>query len=147
MQCLARARVALATHTVREAVAHGFRREMYVATPVGATTLEGYVDLVYRDDDGLVVVDYKTDAHRPDEDLAPRLTHYRIQGAAYALAVADATGEAVARCVFCFLDPAGAREVTVTGADLAAAIAEVRGLVRREWESPSPPEPAVPAEL
>ena len=31
-----------------EAVAHGFRREMYVATPVDGTTLEGYVDLVYR---------------------------------------------------------------------------------------------------
>ena len=62
----ARARVALTTRTVREAVEHGFRREMYVATPVDGTTLEGYVDLVYRRPDGLVVVDYKTDAWRDD---------------------------------------------------------------------------------
>ena len=34
--------------SVQEAVAHGFRREMYVATPVDGITLEGYVDLVYR---------------------------------------------------------------------------------------------------
>ena len=70
-------------------------------------TLEGYVDLVYRDDDGLVVVDYKTDAVGDAADLARRMAHYRIQGAAYALAVGDATGEPVVACVFVFLDPAG----------------------------------------
>ena len=52
--------------------------------PVGDTLLEGYLDLLYRDADGLVVVDYKTD-HLPDEpSLEARLGHYRRQGAAYA---------------------------------------------------------------
>ena len=41
-------------------------RELYVAAPVGDRLLEGYVDLLYRDRDGLVVVDYKTD-HAPDD--------------------------------------------------------------------------------
>ena len=32
------------------------------------------------------------------------MAHYRLQGAAYALATGDATGEPVAACVFVFLD-------------------------------------------
>ena len=59
---------ALARGRARERDASGPRaagqywRETYVAVPLDGITLEGYVDLVYRDDDGLVVVDYKTDA-------------------------------------------------------------------------------------
>ena len=105
----ARARVALATPTVREAVAYGFRREMYVGTPVGATTLEGYVDLVYRRPDGLVVVDYKTDTWRDDADLDAKVARYRLQGASYAVALEQATGEPVAECVFVFLGERDAR--------------------------------------
>ena len=84
--------------------------------PVEGLTLEGYVDLVYRDrsgGDGLVVVDYKTDAIADDAMLAARLAHYRVQGAAYAIAVAAATGERVDRCVFVFLAPDGVREVEI----------------------------------
>ena len=76
---------------------------MYVATPVGGTTLEGYVDLVYRRPDGLVVVDYKTDAWRDDADLDAKVARYRLQGASYAVALEQATGEPVAECVFVFL--------------------------------------------
>ena len=96
------------TRVVREAVAHGFRREMYVATPVDGTTLEGYVDLVYRRPDGLVVVDYKTDAWADDADLDGKVARYRLQGAAYAVALEQATGEPVAECVFVFLGGDGA---------------------------------------
>ena len=63
----ARHAVALATpHRARRGRTHGYWREMYVAVPVDGMTLEGYVDLVYRDPDGLVVVDYKTDAWRDE---------------------------------------------------------------------------------
>ncbi len=62
--------------------------------PLEGITLEGYVDLVFRDDDGLVVVDYKTDAVDP-ATRAERVVGYRIQAAAYALAIGEATGEAV----------------------------------------------------
>jgi ATP-dependent helicase/nuclease subunit A len=133
------ARAAVATAVVQRAVKHPFWRETYVAVPLGGITLEGYVDLVYRDDDGLVVVDYKTDAVQGDV-LDARVAHYRVQGAAYALAVAEATGEPVVRCVLCVLAPLpeGAREVVIEGDDLAAAIAEVRRLAAAERDAPSP---------
>jgi ATP-dependent exoDNAse (exonuclease V) beta subunit len=100
---------------------------MYVAAPVGASTVEGYVDLVYRDGEGLVVVDYKTDAWRDDVDLHEKVARYRLQGASYALALETATGEPVARCVFLFLAADRAEERVVS--DLPRAIAEVRALL------------------
>ncbi len=124
--------------TVRRASTRPHWRETYVAVPVAGMTLEGYVDLVYRGDTGLVVVDYKTDAVADAAELARRLDHYRIQGAAYALAVAAAVGEAVEACVFVFFDPAGATEVVIDGADLDRAIADVRALVEAERETPTP---------
>jgi ATP-dependent exoDNAse (exonuclease V) beta subunit len=132
------ARAAIASPVVRRAASRAFWRETYVAVPIDGITLEGYVDLVYRDDDGLVVVDYKTDAVS-GETLEARLAHYRVQAAAYALAVAEATGEHVARCVLCILapDPQGATEVIVAGDDLAAGIAEVRRLAATERDAPS----------
>ena len=90
-------------------MAHGFRREMYVAAPVDGVTLEGYVDLVYRRPDGLVVVDYKTDAWSDDTELDAKVTRYRLQGAAW-VALEQATGESVAECVFVFLGDRDARE-------------------------------------
>jgi ATP-dependent exoDNAse (exonuclease V) beta subunit len=109
---------------VQEALAHGYRREMYVATPVGASTLEGYVDLVYRGPHGLVVVDYKTDAWRDDADLDAKVARYRLQGGAYAVALEQATGIPVAECVFVFLGADDARERPVS--DLPEAMAAVR---------------------
>jgi ATP-dependent exoDNAse (exonuclease V) beta subunit len=122
-----RARAAISSSTVMEAVAHGFRREMYVAAPVGSSILEGYVDLVYRRADGLVVVDYKTDAWRSDDDLEEKVARYRLQGASYALALERATGERVASCMFLFLGIEGAEERAVS--DLQPAIDEVRALL------------------
>src|SRR5439155_10736116 len=88
---VALARSALASAIVRRAAARSYWRETYVAVPFDGITLEGYIDLVFRDDDGLVVVDYKTDAV-DTETRSRRVTGYRIQAAAYALAVADAPG-------------------------------------------------------
>jgi ATP-dependent exoDNAse (exonuclease V) beta subunit len=137
------ARAAIESPVVRRAAARPFWRETYVAVPLDGITLEGYVDLVFRDDDGLVVVDYKTDAV-PGDELDARLAHYRVQAAAYALAVAEATGEPVVRCVLSLLDPDGAREVVVEGDDLAAGVAEVRRLAGTERDDPSPlPSPTL----
>jgi ATP-dependent helicase/nuclease subunit A len=134
------ARAALAAPAVRAAVEGGVAagaaggrswwRETYVAAPVdlgdGRTrVLEGYVDLLYRRADGLVVVDYKTAGD--DADLQERTAGYRLQGAAYALVVAAATGEPVADVVFVYLTPQGAVEHRLT--DLDAATAEVRTLL------------------
>ncbi|MDK3256749.1 PD-(D/E)XK nuclease family protein [Blastococcus capsensis] len=56
------------------------------------TVLEGFVDLVYRVDDGsLVIVDYKTDAI-PAEAVAARTQHYAPQVGAYVHGFTSATG-------------------------------------------------------
>jgi ATP-dependent helicase/nuclease subunit A len=140
---------AIDSPTVVQACAGAYWREAYVAVPVEGLTLEGYVDLVYRDagaGGALVVVDYKTDAIRNDDDLAGRLAHYRVQGAAYAIAVAAATGERVDRCVFVFLSPEGVREVVIGGTDLEGAISEVRTLIRSVRDTPPPLGPVVLAD-
>ena len=94
---------------------HGFHREMYVATPVDGTTLEGYVDLVYRRPDGLVVVDYKTDAWRDDADLDAKVA--RVPPAGRVVRGGAGAGhrvEPVAECVFVFLGERDARERVVS---------------------------------
>ncbi len=118
---------ALASPSVIEAASRPHWRELYVGVPLGGgRTLEGYIDLLYRRDDGLVIVDYKTGPASPEADLDPLVERYRAQGASYALAVADATGEPVAGMVFAFLTPTGPAERTLP--DLPAAIAEIRAL-------------------
>jgi len=123
-------RAALASDAVREAVAGGrMWREIYVAAPVGERTLEGFIDLLYETPDGLVVVDYKTDRVPGAEELTEALARYRLQGAAYALALEETLRRPVARCVFVFAQPSGAQERAID--DLPAAVAEVRERLAR----------------
>jgi len=121
---------ALGSPSVREAAARPHWREIFACTPVGDEDrlLEGYVDLLYRGPDGLVVVDYKTAGTAEPAELDRRVDGYRRQGASYALAVARATAEPVVRVTFCFLTPDGAVERHLD--DLAAAVAEVEAAVR-----------------
>jgi len=122
-------RAALGTETVTAAAASGAHwREVYACVPTpGGRLLEGYIDLLYRGPDGMVVADYKTAATDDPAELARRVDGYRLQGASYALTVAQSTGEAVDRVVFIFLTPNGAVELPLT--DLAAAIADVERLI------------------
>jgi ATP-dependent exoDNAse (exonuclease V) beta subunit len=128
----ARARRALDAPIVRQAVESGsFWRELYVAAPITADTdaswdavvVEGYVDLLVRTPEGLVVVDYKTDGVASDAEADEALDRYRLQGAAYALALGRALGEDVVGCVFLFLSEHRALERRVV--DLPGAVAEV----------------------
>ncbi len=123
-----RVRSALDSEIVKDAVAGGrFWRELYVGAPVGDHTLEGFIDLLVEGPDGYTVVDYKTDAVATEGDLDRALHRYRLQGAAYALAVQQALGVTVTRCVFLFLraDGAVAKEVDRLG----DALAEVEALL------------------
>jgi ATP-dependent helicase/nuclease subunit A len=97
-----------------------------VATVLGDTVLEGIVDLLYRDDDGLMIVDYKTHAV-PLSALSARVDFYRPQLAAYAAALEAAVGEPVARCVLLFLASGGAEAWEVP--ELPAAMTAVRAQV------------------
>ena len=107
------AEAAIRAPVVRGAIEGGHRwwREVPVAAEIDGTVLEGFVDLLIEHDDGLVVVDYKTD-QVTDEAVDEALQHYAVQGAAYALALETALGHAVTRCVFVFahgIGPARAR--------------------------------------
>lgn len=114
------ARAALAAEIVRRAASRRHWKETYVGTTVGDRVLEGFIDLVFDDDDGLVVVDYKTDSV-PSAALDRRVTFYRPQVAAYAAALAAATSRPVSRAVLLFLSPTGAAERVVDGLDEAVA--------------------------
>jgi ATP-dependent exoDNAse (exonuclease V) beta subunit len=120
-------RAALGSPSVREASGAAHWRELYVCVPVEGRLLEGYVDLLYRGPEGLVVVDYKTSATAYPDELDRRVEGYRNQGASYALSVAQAAGEPVVRVTFLFLTPAGAVERHL--ADIEPAMANVRDLV------------------
>jgi len=118
------AAAALASDVVRDAATRPHWRELYVGAPVGATVVEGYIDLLVRTAEGLVVVDYKTDVVRDDAERAAKVARYRPQVAAYAAALEAAVGEPVVGAVLLFLAVGGAHEEAVP--DLAGAVAEVR---------------------
>jgi ATP-dependent exoDNAse (exonuclease V) beta subunit len=119
------ARRAVESETVRRAVGSGrYWREVPVAIPVGGGSLQGFIDLLFEEDGELVVVDYKTDDVR--EEAEDALDRYRIQGAAYALALQQATGKNVKEVVFLFPRPEPVIEVAMT--NLAALIAEAEAL-------------------
>ncbi|MBI8988685.1 UvrD-helicase domain-containing protein [Corynebacterium meridianum] len=52
----------LSSPLIRRALAGEHHRELAVAGCVGDITVDGIIDLIYRDDDGWVILDYKTDA-------------------------------------------------------------------------------------
>ena len=134
----ARARSALGAPVIREATRCRHWRELYAAAEVEGRLLEGFVDLLYEAADGsFVVVDYKT--HDSDErpDLCQK-PGYRLQIAAYALMISEATGRAVSRCVFVFLGPNSVHEVQVD--DLPEAIEDVRRTLSNDGDG-EPREP------
>ncbi len=99
------ARSAVESPIVRRAVASGrLWREVPVAAPVGDGSLQGFIDLLFDEPDGMVVVDYKTDAVTAGE--APdSVARYRLQGGAYAYSVQEITGRPVKEVVFLYLQP------------------------------------------
>ena len=73
-------------------------------------TVEGRMDLVFEESDGLVVVDYKTDI-LPAEGAAALVERYRGQAEAYADSLSRAVGKPVKETVLLFLR--GPDEVSV----------------------------------
>ncbi|MEM7324978.1 MAG: UvrD-helicase domain-containing protein [Actinomycetota bacterium] len=126
-----RVEVALSAPTISMATVHDHWRELYVAMPTGSAgsgTVEGFIDLCIETEDGLLVVDYKTDGVASPADVAERVLNYRIQGATYAVALEHVTGMPVIACRFLFIGPDQVIEADV--ADLRAATDEVRQLLR-----------------
>lgn len=122
---------ALRSSAVQQAVAcERYWRELYVGAPVDGIVIEGFIDLLYDTPDGLVVVDYKTDAVPGATEIDAAVQRYRLQGAAYAVALEQSLGRPVARCVFVFTRPTGAIEREID--DLAAATNAVRELLQSQ---------------
>jgi ATP-dependent exoDNAse (exonuclease V) beta subunit len=116
---------ALRSPSVTAAAQSEHWRELYVAASVDpGLLLEGYIDLAYREGDGLVIVDYKTDGYQTSEDLDAKVAHYRLQGAAYALMAQKSTNLPIKRMVFCFLGNGPAQERSLD--DLPAAMKEAQ---------------------
>ena len=104
--------------------------EVYRELPIGAllngAVVSGAVDLLYRDGDEWVIVDYKTDRGADAGVLRER---YTPQGAAYAVAVEAATGRVVREVVFVAAAAADGLVVTVPVDDA------LRELARREVDA------------
>jgi len=98
-------------------------REAPVAGPVGDGIVEGFIDLLFEEEDGFVIVDYKTDALRSDDEIEQAMARYRLQGGGYALALGKATDATVKEVSFLFLEPN--REVPVD--DLSGAMKDAEG--------------------
>jgi ATP-dependent helicase/nuclease subunit A len=101
-------RSALESEVVKRAAASQHWRETYVGTVQDdGTILEGYVDLIYRENDGsLTVVDYKTDAV-PAGAIPSRVVYYQPQMDAYRECLTASTGGAVSTTLL-FLNPIAA---------------------------------------
>jgi ATP-dependent helicase/nuclease subunit A len=70
----------------------------------GASTIvRGVIDCLLETPAGLVIIDYKTDRMRDEQDLVERLAGYRVQLQLYAQAAAAIFGRPVARTVLALL--------------------------------------------
>jgi ATP-dependent helicase/nuclease subunit A len=78
-------------------------REPYLSAQVHDVLLEGFIDLMYRDEQGWHVVDYKTDDVQSEEEALARFEGYQLQATAYALMLKMYFGELPASVRFAFL--------------------------------------------
>ena len=114
--------VALSSDIVKRAVASGrLWREVPVSVPTGDGALHGFIDLLFEENDALVIVDYKTDALSPEETADASL-RYRMQGGAYAYAIPQITSKPVKEVVFLYLHPKSEEPLL----DLETAIEDAR---------------------
>ncbi len=90
--------------------------------------IEGIVDLLFEEKEGLVIVDYKTDAVSRAE-LESRWRAYRRQGSIYAAAMADISGQAVKEVSFIFVRKGLVRSIYEP--DPAQLHKEIRQYIKR----------------
>ena len=93
--------------------------------------LHGFIDLLFEEPDGLVVVDYKTDSI-PSDRPEDAVEKYRLQGGAYAYAVSRATGKRVKEVRFLYLE--AERDVPLP--ELEQAVKEAEGRAMEELALP-----------
>ena len=77
---------------------------------------------MFETEEGLVIVDYKTDGVETPEEIARSMGRYRLQGGTYALALERVTAQSVSKVVLLFLHTRS--EVVME--DLPGAMKEVQ---------------------
>jgi ATP-dependent helicase/nuclease subunit A len=128
-------RAALATGAATRArSARRALREVPFALPDGDLVLEGYVDLLIENGDGIEIVDWKTDQVAPAA-VPQRLREYELQAGVYVLGIEAATRRSVTRVTYVFIS-AGREESPGEPAALAEAARHALAAKRRPLRSP-----------
>ena len=78
-------------------------QEVFGRAPGEQLLLQGVVDCCLEEEDGLVVIDYKTDRVRTAEDIEKRRAFYRGQLLSYAAAMERIHGKKVKQCLLYFI--------------------------------------------
>jgi len=106
----------LKSEVVKRAIASKkYHREVFVSVPYEDVLIEGFVDLLFEENGGLVVVDYKTDVLDSEEEEMKRQDRYQLQAGTYALAIEKATSKPVKEVVLLFLRSGKEMPVTNIG--------------------------------
>lgn len=106
------AQAALESNIVRRA-ADGRRdgraayyREVFLSAPLpNGTLMEGFIDLLLDEPEGLTIIDYKTDSVETPADIAQAAQRHAVQMGLYAWAAGQVTGKEVRQAVLLFLRP------------------------------------------
>ena len=85
--------------------------EIYRKAPGEQLLLQGVVDCCLEEEDGLVVIDYKTDRVKTAEELEERSRFYRGQLLSYAAAMERIHGKKVKQCLLYFISAGKTLEI------------------------------------
>jgi ATP-dependent exoDNAse (exonuclease V) beta subunit len=88
----------------RAASARRAIREVPFALEVSGKVLEGFIDLVIEGDDGIELVDWKTDTITAAQ-VDARMRDYELQAGLYVYGLETATGRTVSRVTYVFAGP------------------------------------------
>ena len=99
-----------------------FYREVFVSAQLDGQLIEGFIDLLIDEPDGMVVVDYKTDAVNAEEEMETAVQQHAIQMGLYTWAAQEATGRQVREAILLFLRPKAERLFT----DIDALVADAK---------------------
>jgi CRISPR/Cas system-associated exonuclease Cas4 (RecB family) len=112
----------------RAAQARRREREFDFILALEELIVHGQIDLWFEDDDGITIVDYKTDTVKPAE-AHQRAQDYELQLRIYAMAVERVAGRAPRRACLHFLRPN-----TVVEVDLTPSLLDSPEQVAREFQ-------------
>jgi ATP-dependent exoDNAse (exonuclease V) beta subunit len=114
--------VAARSDLLRRARDAGAHHEVPFAVEVEGTVLSGAIDLLFVEDEALILVDFKTDA---GDDLAAKANAYRPQMLAYALAAQRVLCKPVREVILFFLAADREWPIAVTDEAIGEAVAHI----------------------